>query len=183
MTSGTKSNSSVVAMLEVRHNGKQVVVPVAVGGFGYQNGIRIDSNAVTSAYGKNNSISKVLHDAIEQESNGNFRLYYLDEEKATALFQGARIPMPKMPGTHDGGFVRSLTDTASPVKLKISSVTQSQQFKRWFGDWQNDPAHASKVVNADGTPKVVYHQTDADFCERQRWRRRPMGKKITPQKA
>ena len=55
MTSGTKSNSSVVAMLEVRHNGKQVVVPVAVGGFGYQNGIRIDSNAVTSAYGKNKS--------------------------------------------------------------------------------------------------------------------------------
>lgn len=71
--------------------------------------------------------------------------------------------MPKMPGTHDGGFIHSLTDTASPVKLKISSVTQSQQFKRWFGDWQNDPAHASKVVNADGTPKVVYHQTDADF--------------------
>ena len=163
MTSGTKSNSSVVAMLEVRHNGKQVVVPVAVGGFGYQNGIRIDSNAITSAYGKNNSISKVLHDAIEQESNGSFRLYYLDEEKATALFQGARVPMPKMPGTHDGGFIHSLTDTASPVKLKISSVTQSQQFKRWFGDWQNDPAHASKVVNADGTPKVVYHQTDADF--------------------
>ena len=163
MTSGTKSNSSVVAMLEVRHNGKQVIVPVAVGGFGFQNGIQIDSNAITSAYGKNNSISKVLHDAIEQERNGNFRLYYLDEEKATALFQVARVPMPKMPGTHDGGFIHSLTDTASPVKLKISSVTQSQQFKRWFGDWQNDPAHASKVVNADGTPKVVYHQTDADF--------------------
>lgn len=150
-------------MLEVRHNGKQVIVPVAVGGFGYQNGIRIDSNAVTSAYGKNNSISKVLHDAIEQERNGNFRLYYLDEEKATALFQVARVPMPKMPGTHDGGFIHSLTDTASPVKLKISSVTQSQQFKRWFGDWQNDPVNASKVVNADRTPKVVYHQTDADF--------------------
>ena len=163
MTSGTKSNSSVVAMLEVRHNGKQVIVPVAVGGFGFQNGIQIDSNAITSAYGKNNSISKILHDAIEQESNGNFRLYYLDEEKATALFQVARVPMPKMPGTHDGGFIHSLTDTASPVKLKISSVTQSQQFKRWFGDWQNDPANASKVVNADGTPKVVYHQTDADF--------------------
>lgn len=163
MTSGTKSNSSVVAMLEVRHNGKQVIVPVAVGGFGFQNGIQIDSNAITSAYGKNNSISKILHDAIEQESNGSFRLYYLDEEKATALFQVARVPMPKMPGTHDGGFIHSLTDTASPVKLKISSVTQSQQFKRWFGDWQNDPAHASKVVNADGTPKVVYHGTNEEF--------------------
>lgn len=46
---------------------------------------------------------------------------------------------------------------------KFSENIQTQQFKRWFGDWQNDPAHASKVVNADGTPKVMYHQTDADF--------------------
>lgn len=37
--------------------------------------------------------------------------------------------------------------------------TESEQFKNWFGDWQNAPANASKVVNADGTPKVVCHQT------------------------
>lgn len=30
------------------------------------------------------------------------------------------------------------------------------QFARWFGDWQNDPEHSSKVVNDDGTPKVMY---------------------------
>lgn len=40
------------------------------------------------------------------------------------------------------------------VNMKISENTLSQQFKRWFGDWQNDPARASKVVNEDGTPKV-----------------------------
>lgn len=47
--------------------------------------------------------------------------------------------------------------------MNISKDIQSQQFKRWFGDWQNDPAHASKVVNADGTPKVVYHGTNKEF--------------------
>lgn len=47
--------------------------------------------------------------------------------------------------------------------MKVSEATQSRQFKRWFGDWQNDPANASKVVNEDGTPKVLYHQTSADF--------------------
>lgn len=36
-----------------------------------------------------------------------------------------------------------------------SNVTESKQFKRWFGD--------SKIVNEDGTPKIVYHQTAADF--------------------
>ena len=43
--------------------------------------------------------------------------------------------------------------------IQYAANTESQQFKRWFGDWQNDPAHASKVVNEDGTPKVVYHGT------------------------
>lgn len=164
MTSGTKTNSSIVAMLEIRHNGKQVVMPVVVDGFGKQNGILIDSNAITSIYGKNYSISKVLHDAIVQEGNGQFRLYYLDKNKATALLQKARVPMPKNSATRNGGFIHTLADSGSPVKSRFSSVTQSQQFKRWFGDWEKHPDKASKVVNADGTPKVVYHGTSADFA-------------------
>ncbi len=155
MTSKTKSSNSIVAMLEIRHNAKQVVVPVNITGFGYQNGIRIDSNAIASVYGKDYSIAKVLRDAIQEESNGQFRLYYLNEKKATALLQGAKVLMPKMPATRDGGFIHSLTETASPVKLKIKDVTESQQFKRWFAK--------SKVTNSDGTPKIVYHQTENEF--------------------
>jgi hypothetical protein len=34
-----------------------------------------------------------------------------------------------------------------------------QSFKDWFGDWENDPANASKVVDENGRPKVVYHGT------------------------
>ena len=41
--------------------------------------------------------------------------------------------------------------------------TETDNFKKWFGDWQNDPAKASKVVNEDGTPKVVYHGTNAEL--------------------
>lgn len=37
---------------------------------------------------------------------------------------------------------------------------KSDNFKNWFGDWENNPSKASKVVNEDGTPKVVYHGTD-----------------------
>ena len=57
----------------------------------------------------------------------------------------------------------STKESGSPVKPKFENVTQSQQFKRWFGDWQNHPKSASKVVNKDGTPKVVYHGTNAKF--------------------
>lgn len=30
-------------------------------------------------------------------------------------------------------------------------------FKAWFGDWENDPENASKVVDENGEPLVVYH--------------------------
>lgn len=31
--------------------------------------------------------------------------------------------------------------------------TRSKAFKAWFGDWEHDPANASKVVDADGEPQ------------------------------
>lgn len=33
------------------------------------------------------------------------------------------------------------------------------QFKKYFGDWQNNPEDASKVVDEDGKPLEVYHGT------------------------
>ena len=65
----------------------------------------------------------------------------------------------------------SISKTGETVKGKFSASaeqakndqTEMVAFKDWFGDWQNDPESASKVVNADGTPKVVYHGTNAEF--------------------
>jgi hypothetical protein len=45
-------------------------------------------------------------------------------------------------------------------------VVRTPEFKAWFGDWENDPANASKVTNPEtGEPMVVYHGTNADFTE------------------
>lgn len=164
LSSKTKNGSSLVAMLEIRQNGKQVVVPVTIDGYGTLNWLRIDSNAITSVYGKDFSISKVLKNALEDEANGKpFSVYYVNKEKAARLFEGARVLMPKMPQSSPDGFVHSIREAGSPVNPKLENVTQSQQFKRWFGDWQNHPENASKVVNEDGTPKVVYHGTGSNF--------------------
>lgn len=38
-------------------------------------------------------------------------------------------------------------------------------FKAWFGDWENDPDNASKVVDENGEPKVMYHGTQGNFTE------------------
>ena len=42
-------------------------------------------------------------------------------------------------------------------RVDRTTQTTTQNFKRWFGDWENDPQNASKVVNEDGTnPNIRY---------------------------
>ena len=162
IASESQRGTSVVALLPFIKDAKSVVIPVYIDGLGRQNSIVIDSNAVTSIYEKKNAVTGLLTNAIEKSNNGETTLFYVDKVKAAALYQVARVPMPKMPDT-DNGFEASIRDAGSTVKPKLNNVTQSQQFKRWFGDWQNHPENASKVVNEDGTPKVVYHGTNAEF--------------------
>ena len=53
---------------------------------------------------------------------------------------------------------------------KLSNLTERQYaqvrtkaFKEWFGDWENDTANASKVVDENGEPLVVYHGSPEIF--------------------
>lgn len=57
----------------------------------------------------------------------------------------------------------SIRKSGRNVNSISENQTETENFKKWFGDWQNDPVKASKVVNDDGTPKVVYHGTNAEF--------------------
>lgn len=43
--------------------------------------------------------------------------------------------------------------------------SRTPEFKNWFGDWQNDPKNASKIVDENGEPKVVYHGTMSNVEE------------------
>lgn len=38
-------------------------------------------------------------------------------------------------------------------------TVRTPAFKAWFGDWENDPKNASKVIDENGEPLVVYHGT------------------------
>lgn len=41
----------------------------------------------------------------------------------------------------------------TPEQYKL---VRSSAFKKWFGDWENNPANASKIVDENGEPLVVY---------------------------
>jgi hypothetical protein len=155
--SATHPNNSVMAIVKGEVNGKQVTAAVRVGGKGKQNGLDIDSNHVVSVQGRNNAITKLLADAVRKELNGETGIYYWNKNEALPLTVGSGL---QLPGVHiSDGLIHSIFDAGSPVNRKYVEQTETRQFKRWFGDWQNDPAHASKVVNEDGTPKVMYHGT------------------------
>ena len=43
------------------------------------------------------------------------------------------------------------------VRYSVTAQTETPQFKNFFGDWEKDPENASKVVDKDGKPLVVWH--------------------------
>jgi len=45
---------------------------------------------------------------------------------------------------------------------------RTKAFKEWFGDWEKEPENASKVVDENGEPKVVYHGTTS-YDENRTW--------------
>lgn len=62
----------------------------------------------------------------------------------------------------NGGLIapNGKTSNLTPEQYKL---VRTLEFKAWFGDWENDPANASKVVDENGEPLVVYHGTIFDF--------------------
>jgi len=48
----------------------------------------------------------------------------------------------------------------TPEQYKL---VRTPAFKKWFGDWENDPENSSKVVDDNGEPLVVYHGTNEEF--------------------
>ena len=162
IASKSHSDTSTVAILDMQYDGKSIVCAVVIDGYGRQNKERIDSNAITSIHTRENAVTELLNDAIENESAGNAAVYYIDAKKATGLLQGAGLQLPSGLFRTDG-YIHSIRDSESSVKPKFENVTKSQQFKRWFGDWEKKPNTASKIVNEDGTPRIIYHQTAAEF--------------------
>ena len=158
--SQSKPSRAVVFIEMTSKNGKNVVTPVEVDGYGKTNNLRIDSNALASVFGKKNAANQ-LQTAIDNTVNGKTELFYWDKKRSLALLQGAGLQLPS--GLPQDGFVHSIREPGSLVKAKMDDVTNSLQFKRWFGDWKGGKRNVSKVVNRDGSPRVVYHYTDADF--------------------
>lgn len=158
--SSSRPGRVIALVAEKSKSGKQIIVPIEVDASLNSNSLIMDTNLITSSYGHTSAIKQLLN-AVSNETSGKTNLYYWNKKEAVALMHNAGLQLPgNLP---KDGFIHSIRESGSKVNTKLENVTHSQQFKRWFGDWENKPYSASKVVDEDGNPLVVYHGTDADF--------------------
>ena len=120
IASKTQNGTSVVALLPFTHNGNTVIAPVVIDGYAKQNNVLLDSNAVTSIHGRNNSVTKLLANALNDYTNGQNTLFYWNKKQAIALLQKAKVIMPKDSAQIHDGYITSIRDAGSPVKARYS---------------------------------------------------------------
>ena len=128
---------------------------------------RIDEARVHELQGEVTNIQKEI-DALLDKFGG-------DEEKLDAyrrdrrkLYELRELLAKKQAAIAAEYKPDSLPEVAQPIApngkpshLSVDAwlMVRTKAFKAWFGDWENDPANASKVVDENGEPLVVYHGT------------------------
>lgn len=89
-------------------------------------------------------------------------------EQGDSLFQaapGSQSSMDAVRKQYEGTEQWMKAPNGRPTKLNERQWLQvrTPEFKAWFGDWENDLENASRAVDENGEPLVLYHGTDADF--------------------
>ena len=57
----------------------------------------------------------------------------------------------------DGTFMKAPNGNTTNLTERQYAQVRTKAFKDWFGDWENNPENASKVIDENGEPLVVYH--------------------------
>ena len=63
----------------------------------------------------------------------------------------------------DGTFMKAPNGNPTNLNERQWLQVRTKNFINWFGDWINNPAEASKVVDENGEPLVVYHGSKSIF--------------------
>lgn len=72
--------------------------------------------------------------------------------------------LAKAPRDAEGNLLAPNGKKSNLTERQYTQV-RTKEFKEWFGDWENNPSEASKVVDENGEPLVVYHSSTESFEE------------------
>lgn len=101
---------------------------------------------------KNPEVAALLKEYTEILGSENAAYYVLSENNGYGL--------DKAPNGEPSKLFSDLLKHYNGDKVaafQAKSKVYSKSFKEWFGDWINNPNEASKVVDENGEPLIVYH--------------------------
>ena len=94
--------------------------------------------------------------AFADESTGGAWADYVDEYATFSIREKAAV---RKKAVADGTFMKAPNGKDTNLTEDQWLSVRTEAFKNWFGDWEKDPQNASKVVDKNGEPLVVYHGT------------------------
>jgi ribosomal protein S18 acetylase RimI-like enzyme len=120
---------------------------------------------------------------LESKSKPKLKLLYnrghAVKDGVFEMIDGSAVSQGKLGLAQRGMGIAKISEQPSKIKQqktapngkpsKLDDVQWEQvrtpAFKKWFGDWENDPQNASKVVDENGEPLVVYHGSKVENIE------------------
>lgn len=94
--------------------------------------------------------SRAFNEAINSSDNIRFSL----KEEKEKIVADAKA---------NGTYMTAPNGEKTKLDAEQWTTVRTANFKNWFGDWENDPENASKVVDENGEPMVVWHGRSAEF--------------------
>lgn len=94
--------------------------------------------------------SRAFNEAINSSDNIRFSL----KEEKEKIVADAKA---------NGTYMTAPNGEKTKLDAEQWATIRTTNFKNWFGDWENDPENASKVVDENGEPMVVWHGRSTEF--------------------
>ena len=120
-------------------------------------GIKYPVNATSGGKGEK-GYNYVVFDADAINIQDHIRFQVAEQSEAERQMAAVRA---KYEGTDK--WMKAPNGKPSNLNERQWLQVRTPNFIAWFGDWLNDPKNASKVVDENGEPMVVYHGTEIAF--------------------
>ena len=114
--------------------------------------LTIENPAARGAASREGRLPTPFKDGVSTRNLSSYRSF-VEKEKAAV----------RKKAVADGTFMKAPNGANTNLTEDQWLSVRTAAFKNWFGDWEHDPQNASKVVDENGEPRVVYHGTYGDF--------------------
>ncbi len=126
---------------------------------------RVDEARMHELQGETGKIEKEIEALLAKFGGNEEKLqgYRRDQKKLHALRERLAAKQAAIAAEYKPEEMEEvkqpIAPNGKPSRLSVDEwlTVRTKAFKAWFGDWENAPANASKVVDENGEPLVVYH--------------------------